>query len=349
MAPTVDDAVAARSQPAGLLKEATDTISANQTLTFTPYVRLVLPADGYVFWVKKSLVAPAVLNSFAMNEAPLNGVEYPSADYSFQVQGSVHYSVEIQQEETASLSINRVAFTSEDFVQGFNLVDPNVIYIATFRGIRFAFSGKGMFYEQMKLWHYEGNAVYSTMSTQVVDDPRTFHDRLIVSNSLPNWLSLQYYDPPYPVDVPMPKVPLYPSFLVPQNIQPPYGVVHIGPDDTSVDQAVPSYGPTLTSDQLARDRVRVTLYGLDAATSQDWFDATIGYLRDAGVMGLTNVPNLRDDKVTQRELFVIAMKKRIDFEVSYVQTRVRDQARQVIETVIPPTIEIATINVIPQE
>lgn len=342
--PTVDDALAARGQQAGLLKDSVDVGSSNQTLTFTPYVRLVLPADGYVFWVKKASVSLATLNSFAMNTALLDGIDYDSEDLSFQVQGSVHYSPELHQEESSNIAINRVAFTSEDFVQPFNAVGPDLIYIAEFRGIRFAFSTKGMFYEQFKLWHYEGNAIYPTMASQIIDSPTLFKPKLIVSNSLPAWLSLQYYDPAYPVDVPMPRVPLYPSFLVPQNLTPPYGAVHIGPEDTNVDQAIPSFGPTLTSSQLSRDRVRVTLYGLDNDTAQDWLDATIGFMRDARVMGLSSAPNIRDDKSTQRELFTIAMKKRIDFEVSYVSERVRDQSRTTIEKVLAPVFTAETIQ-----
>lgn len=344
MAPTVEDSIDARGQPAGLLKAAVDTISENQVLTFVPYVRLVMPYDGYVFWLKATDIGEsALLNAMGLNTTQLNSSEITSAIMPSTVQGSIHYAVDMRQEETANLAINRIAFTSQDHIQAFNTVGPNLIYIARFRGTRFAFSSKGMFYEQMKLWHYEGDAIYSTMESQIIDEPSLFNaNRVIVSNSLPAWLTLTYYNPLYPVEVPMPRVTLYPSFLALQNVRPPYGVIHIGANDTSADQAVPDFDSRLTNRQLSRDRVRVTLYGLDDNTVQDWFMATLGYLRDAGVMGLTNVPNIRDDKTTQRELFVIAQKKQIDFEVSYIQERVRDTARQMIETVIPPATTIQT-------
>lgn len=340
MAPTLDESGGGRDQIATLLKDATDTISREQTLMFEPYVRLVLPADGYVFWVRATQVNPAALyNVMAFNTVPFNATS-PGlvAMDGFPVMGSVHYQTALHQDETATVAINRMFFTSEDRIQRFNDVGPNLIYIATFNGIRFAFSSQGVFYEQDKLWHYEGNALYSTTSTQVVDDPRVFLDKLIVSNSLPAWLSLSHYAPPYPVEVPMPRVVVYPSFLVPLNLPPPFVSVHIGAEDTSADQAVPSLDRRLTQRQLARDQVRVTLWGLDNDTAQDWLMATLGYMRDAGVIGLCNDPIITDHKLTQDELLIIAKKKSIDFEVSYNQGRVRDVARQFIESVTTPII-----------
>lgn len=341
MAPTINDSLGARGPEAGLLKAALDTISHNQTITFEPYVRLVLPLDGYVFWVKATEVdESALLNIMGLNKDQLNISGVTAGIPNFTVQGSMHYAVDLRQEETASLAISHVAFASQSAIQQFQAIGPNMIFIGTFRGIRFAFSSKGMFYEQMQLWHYEGDAIYANMESQIVDDPSVFDgtNKIIVSNSLPAWLSLRYYAPPYPVEVPMPRVDIYPSFLVTQNIRPPYVVVHIGPEDTDVDQDIPYLNSLTDSTQLARDNVRVTLYGFDDDMAQDWLQAVIGYMRDARVMGLCNTPNLRDDKSTQRELFVIAMKKRIDFQVSYNQTRVRNVVRALIKTVVPKVI-----------
>lgn len=378
--PTVEDSLGARGQEASLLKDSLDTISKNQTLTFHAYIRVVLPLDGYAFWVKAIHVNKAAIpnilgvntttpnqmsngdvdtlftpgnaqgagpnmigvNTTTPNQVSIEGnsptpvpVPIPDDFYSFVVQASVHYATDIRQEETANIAINRVEVAAQSFIQQFNYVSPNLIYIASFRGFRFAFSGKGMFYEQMKLWHYSGDAVYPNMASQIIDVPSQLdQSKIIVSNSLPLWLSLQYYAPPYPVEVPIPALPLFPSFLATQNIRPPYGVIHIGPEDTSTDQTIPAFDRRLSSSALSRDRVRVTLYGLNDDTAQDWLIATLGYLRDARTMGLCNMPNIRDDKLTQRELLVIAMKKRIDFEVSYIQSRVRDQSRTMLEKII---------------
>lgn len=344
--PTVDESLGVRSQEAGLLKDAVDTLSKNQIIKFEAYIRLILPLDGYAFWVKASSVEEAALaNVMGINTTMAN--QPGSIDqgfFNFEVMGSLHYATELRQDETTNFSLNRAAFTSERHVQQFNHVSPNLIYITEFRGFKFAFSSKGMFYEQMKLWHYEGDGIYPTMATQVIDDPSLINpEKIIVSNSLPLWLSLYLYNPPWPVEITMPRIPLFPSFLAPQNLTPPYGVIHIGPDDTSTDQTIPVFDRTLSSTSLSRDRVRVTLYGLTDNVAQDWLAATLGYLRDAGTMGLCNMPNLRDDKAIQRELFVIAMKKRIDFEVSYTQKRVREVARAYIKKILPATILKGTL------
>lgn len=339
--PTVEEDNAGRDQIAGLLKAAADNISRNQQLLFEPYVRVILPADGYAFWVKsvQSNTKGALFNVMGFNTSQYNspGSESPALD-AFPVMGSIHYSTVLRQDEAATVAVNRVYFTSEDRIQRFNDVGPTLIYIATFNGIRFAFSSKGIFYEQDKLWHYEGNAIYSTMATQVIDDPRLLRNKLIVSNSLPAWLALTYYAPPWPVEVAMPRVPLYPSYLAPLNLPPPFGTVHIGADDTEAAQAVPSFDSKLNQSQLAFDKVRVTLFGTNNDVAQDWLMATLGYMRDAGFIGLSSDPIVRDEKFTQDELLVIAQKKTILFEVSYNQGRIRDVVRQLIESVSTPLI-----------
>ena len=54
-----------------------------------------------------------------------------------------------------------------------------------------------------------------------------------------------------------------------------------------------------------------------------------------GVIGIMNLPIVRDEKRTQSELGTLAMKKIIDYEISYHQNRVNTVARQVIKSTIP--------------
>ena len=49
---------------------------------------------------------------------------------------------------------------------------------------------------------------------------------------------------------------------------------------------------------------------------------------------MLNMPVIQDEKVTQPELGVIAMKKTITFEVSYYQQNIRNVARQLIESAL---------------
>jgi len=46
------EAATAKPQLASGLAQGVETISNYEQITFTLYVKLVLPLDGYVFWVK---------------------------------------------------------------------------------------------------------------------------------------------------------------------------------------------------------------------------------------------------------------------------------------------------------
>lgn len=338
--PTVEEAGASGSPLAAGLRQGERAIDQNQKVTFLQYNRLVLPVDGFVFWVAASLMTPGALNrSAAFNSAAFNTASFnesPQAgvqDNTLVARGSLHYSSDMEQTEEANYAINRVLFTSEQHIQGLNAVGPNTIYIATIDSIRFAFSSRSSFYRQAGIWHYVGNAIYSTMESQIIDDPADFNGKqVVVSNSLPAWLAINHYAPPYPVLLPFPTIPLYPSFAVPQNLRPPYGSVQIGEGDTDAIQGAPFLGRTLTHRQLVTDRVQVTLFGANNDAALTFQDASIGYATDTERFGIMNVPVVRDVKATQNELLTLAMKKRIGFEVSYYQESVRNATRQMIES-----------------
>lgn len=313
---------AAASLPLGTtLAAGVDQISSSQTVTFTKYVRLVLPLDGFVFWVAASMVSPsAVFNAMQFNGAPFNAgqaVAVPAP--TLTVPGSLHYATDMRQNEDETLAINRVVFTSEKPVDDFNGVGPNVMYIGTFQGVRFAFSQRKSFYYQASLWHYAGDAIYPDMETQIIDDPRGFDTHsLIVSNSLPVWLTLNKF------------MPMYPSFAVPANVLPPYGAVHIEPTNTTALQAFPSKDASGSHFQLVQDKVRLTTYGLRNNEALDFQDYVTQYSLDTDNIGIMNTPAFRDEKRTQVELGILAQKKTVEFDVSYYQTRIADVARQLI-------------------
>ena len=82
------------------------------TVVFTQYVRLVLPLDGFVFWIKTDLVTEsALLNAMQMNTAQMNAtLNVVSAMPTFTVKGSFHYSTQQRQEESEVAAVNTVAF-----------------------------------------------------------------------------------------------------------------------------------------------------------------------------------------------------------------------------------------------
>lgn len=349
----VDEAADTQGTPLeAAIKLGLDTLSLDQTITFVKYVKLVLPLDGYVFWVKASLVSSTALyNVMVFNAGLFNGAykkplstraaqEALEATYEVEVDGSLHYATRMAQDQEETLSINEVIFTSESSVDAFNAINPNVLYIATpddpkLEGIRFAFSARGNYYAQANIYHYRGAAIYADMETQIIDDISQINTRaLIVSNSLPIWLALNNW-PDYDFEPFKNNIPLYPSFLSPQNLRPPYGTIHIQPEGTEPLTQTPYLGKTYSHHQLCMDTVDVALWGCNNDAALTFIDFVNQYSVNWGILGLTNMPVVRDMKRVQVELTAIAQKKTIQFKVSYYQSVARSIARQLIKNVIP--------------
>jgi hypothetical protein len=256
--------------------------------------------------------------------------------------------VDKRQLEDETVAVNRVVFTTTEPVQRFNEIGPGQIWVGEQAGIRFAFSDSGPRFRVSGVYHYNGDAVYPALANILVpvgqELPKT---TLVVSNSLPMWLTLKAYNPIW-LNPPNPGITLYPSFLVPDNLKPPYGVVHIAPEGTEALQMAPNFGPTLpvgiaalgtvfgttpdtTHYQLASDRVRITLYGTTNQQALDWLDLVNRYSYDQDAIGIMASGVMRDEKRTQRELAMLAMKKTIEYRVSYYQTRANSVAQQLIE------------------
>lgn len=301
-----------------------DVIDLNQTVNFTLYKRVVLPADGFVFWVKADVLSPgASLNTSLVNQVPVNqpGLLSQSAP-SFQARGSLHHTTVNKQDPDESYSVHRMTFTSKDEVDKLGAIAPDEMYMALTDGQRYAFSTRSMWYRQAGLYHYSGDAVYPTMSTQVIDDPAQLDlSNQVVSNSTPIWLMLNQL------------FPIYPSLLVPDNIVPPYGVINITEEDTSPLQAGPWKDASGTRWQLMKDVVKIVTYGVRNDRILDWIDAVQEYtLANPSVMGVMNTPAVRDANRGQVEISAKAQKKEITFEVSYYQSRVLDMSRQLIRS-----------------
>lgn len=310
---TVNEAVGNTKPPLGALLEAgVNLLDASQTITFTLYKRMILPFDGFAFWVNVNLVTLA-----EGDPAPVT-----------TVQGALHFSTEMQQEEESTISLNTIVFTALAPCDLFQQIDPQWLYLASWQGARFSFSSQGKYFQQADLWHYVGVAVTSVMSTQIIDTQAQLDAlKLVVSNSLPIWINMPYYVPPYPGFV-CPIAKIYPSFLVPENEVPPYASVHIEDTVSLVETA--TLGPTLSSNQLTAETVRVIMYGVNNDDAITFLNFVIQYSFDWNFIGMMNMPIIRDEKLAQSEIQTIAQKKSIEFRVSYLQNSVRDIARQFI-------------------
>ncbi len=336
----VSEAVTAASQLGSVLRAGVEQISARQSIVFTKYVRVVLPLDGYVFWVNAAMVSPSAMpNTSVANSATPNAAALAGAPSTIAIEGSFHFEIARHQEETTTSDINRVVFTAENPIDAFDQISSSVLYLGTFDDgyngpVRFAFSQRRNFFQQADLWHYVGDAVYPDMESQIIDTPAGFDQRnVVVSNSLPIWLALNAMTPPiyWPAAQ---QIPLYPSFLVPQDIVPPWGAVHI--DETQALTSAPLIGQTLTHSQLVRDHVKITFYGARNFNAMDFIDyVNVMSEQDDAAFGVMNMPVMRDEKKTQSEMAVIAMKKSVVYDINYYQERVRDIARQLILHVIP--------------
>ncbi len=348
------EGASAKQNIAAALAGGVETLSLQQEITFTQYVRLVLPLDGFVFWVRSDLLtASALFNAFEFNKAELNESSVlAAAAPTITISGSFHYSTRVDQNEAETEANNTVIFTALSPVQQFNDLQPNILWIAEYGGdiegfdgpITFAFSARGRYYNAADLFHYSGTAVLPAFKANLINSADQLASReLWISNSLPIWLQLSNYVPPYYPEGFTCSLDLYPSFLVPDNLTPPYGVIHIGEEDTESDQAAPFYDSTLSEYSLAHDRVKVTLYGLTNEAALDFKSAVLQFSYDYNTIGIMNMPTMRDEKRIAQELGVIAQKKSIRFEVSYNQSILRDAARAYINSVIVNYLPNATV------
>jgi hypothetical protein len=331
------EALTAKNPMAADLAAGVEALSRVQEITFTRYIRLVLPLDGFVFWVNASIVSrsalvnAALVNKVEPNQSPETVVGAPT----FNAKGSMHYATDLRQEAGEYYGAERMVFTAEEPVNDLSAIAPGTLWIGEFEGKKFAFSSRSSFYMQADLFHYIGFAVYPDMLPQLIDDPSGFDStNVIVSNSLPAWLALNGRNPVYGFNTL--GITLFPSFLSPQNERPPFGTVDIPPESTRALASAPTIDPaTSTHTQLCAETVKITLWGTRNFNALDFLDAIYQYSSDFEAFGIMNIPTVRDEKRTQAELGTIAMKKSIEFEISYLQNRMNDIAVKLITSAVP--------------
>lgn len=300
------------------LYSGVEQLSNTQTLTFSKYIRQVISQDGFVFWVNTGQTMTAV--------------------------GSIHYATSQEQDEDQTIGMNTVLFTSENQISEFNAVNSGDLWIAEWMTpggqiLKIAFSRQGPYYPQSVLWHYSGFAVFPPMASQILQSAADLPTGPIVNDSLPIWLSL----PASLAAVPgsqAPTVPVYASFLVPENIVPPYIVAHVDPGSIKALGAFPILawpGTTaatnlydLPASQLMSDMVRLTFYGFTNQQAIQYLAALIEYSYETDAFGFQNSPAFQDEKRAQSEITAIAMKKTLVIKASYYQQTSDALARRLI-------------------
>lgn len=302
---TVNETSQSPNELAAGLQLAVGTISADQTLNFILYRRVVLPIDGYVFWV----------NCVNSPPSPL-----PASPLTFNVQGSLHYAQDSHQDSDATYSQQTAKFTATALVEEFGDIAPDTMYVTTMHnGTKLAFNGQIGRYDQAGLWHYVGRAVYGVQYSQIVENISDIDTtQQIVSNSMPLWLVMGTTD-----------IPLYPAFLSPFNLHPPYITADI--DGTEGVGQSPLYDSLTGQTQLASENVKFTFYGLNNLQVMNFQMALLNNSL-SGTYGIQNIPIPIDEKLTQSEIRTIAQKKSMILKTNYYQFAVRDIAQQMTET-----------------
>jgi hypothetical protein len=285
---------------AGQLQASLDagirSISADQEIEFIKYNRAILPVDGYVFWVRDANAIP------------------------IKTQGSLHYDTDQQQRADEIIGLNKVVFTTQSEVQDFNAIADQVVWIGAIDSIRFAFTSRGKKYKEAGTYHYRGDAIYPVMYPQILENPQ---DALnlggkIATNSMPLWLGLNAI------------MPIYPAYLVSSNLRPPYAAIDI--ESTEPLTAMPEKGSDSTSMQLVKDRVKIIVHGLRNDAAIDYLNYIIDQSLIYETMGILNSPSIMDEKRGQSELGILAQKKSLTFEISYMQSRNLATARKLISS-----------------
>jgi hypothetical protein len=306
-------------------------LSNDAVFPFTLYRRLVLPIDGYVFWVKASILPNypqsrgALYAKFPMGtkmfdalniQDPLTPVQL--ANYEFSADGSVHVSQELAQDTGATYVTQDVVFTTKNELTQFAAIAPDEMFIMTLpNGSQVAFGSQRMRYYLAGIWHYHGRAIYSALADQIVNDLNRINpDLQIVSNSLPFWLALS-----------TPQVAVYPAKLSPKNLEPPYITANV--KSTEGLGQTPYFDLTESQSQLVADEIEFEMIGLNNNAALD-FQRAILRNSHYGNYGIMNIPVPVDEKVEQVEFQVIGQKKTMQLKVNYYQTRVRAMSQRFI-------------------
>ncbi|HBY0037183.1 TPA: hypothetical protein MIM82_00995 [Klebsiella pneumoniae] len=305
--PSLSELQNAKTELNATLTQGLDDLSRFQVVTFTKYIRKVLPLDGFVFWVKASV----------LSEAPNNGPD------TVAVKGYLHLTTETIQDDEQLYDRNVVTFTAQADIDPFNDIGSEVLYIGEFFGVQFSFSRRTGLNEPANLYHYTGEAIFPHMRSQIINsaDDIDLSD-VVVSSSLPIWLTLNQY------------MPMFPAMLSTQNLSPPYATVKCS--NTSPIAGAFYLDEKQNQYQLVSEDVTLSVTGLRNASIEDFVryvqDYTTG---DTPEMGIMNIPVVQDERVTQNELNIIAMRKTIKFKINYYQQRMRDLSRRLITSAIP--------------
>jgi hypothetical protein len=311
---------------AGALSAGLDNIRYGQEIAFTPYIRLVLPIDGFVFWVRYDQVGAETLKDAGLLD---EGAQPITVDCD------IHMATSTDQSEDENIDVSNVVVTTKQEVRPFHDAIVTVMWLAESEGVRFAINSRKSFSQQANVFHYVGKTIYPAMMTQIIDDASQFNLReLVLSNSTALWLFIAS-DIHRAVWLPGFTFPLFPKYLIPDNLDPPYGVVSPLEGTIRGINLAPTYSLTFSRDHFVEEEVDIILYGCPHRIAADFVDSVLGYTLAETTFGIQNTPTIKDEPRQQTELSVLAQKKRINFKINFHQRVLRDMAIRLITKCVP--------------
>lgn len=284
------------------LFEGYQKVSGQQQITFTRYVEKILPIDGWRFWVKAELL---------QNEP---------APFSQVIPCSVHQSVNQTQEATKTNAITSIILTTNQEIENLKEIGQTALLIGEYKGSKFSFNVQSAFYDNANLKHYSGDAVYTENLDNFIDDIDNLDlENGIVTNSIPLFLTLN--------DI----VQIYPAFLVPTNLKPPYATIEV--KESKGIAAGATYNEFEDSRLAQWDRIELNIYGLRKKQLSDFLKYLETKQLETHAFGLYWLPSIQNQNIPQSEVNVLTNKKVLTFDVNYVIEDVRNNATAFIESI----------------
>ena len=296
------------SEQSEVLRQGIAQLSSNLHVTFTRYVASILPSDGFKFWVKASLI------------------EGETEPFTLSVAGSFHNSINQEQNEEDTPAVTAILFTTQYEIAEMQSVNSSTIWIGEYLGSRFSFTKRGRYYPEANVYHYYGDAILPRMESQIIDDLADLDiNDTIVSNSLPVWLDIDA------------TIDIYPSYLIPTNLPPPYIAVDI--DNTESITAGFTIDNYVNFDRPQKEKVSLTFFGFNRRKAAEFLNTVNQYCMSTDEIGIINTPVVNDEKAPQSDFNVIAQKKKAVFWVNY--------RLSVMDLVVRRMLAKATITITP--
>lgn len=277
---------------AGALQDGLDTVRQGQTISFITYERVILPYDGFVYWVKTG------------NEQTL-------------VASMVHDENELHHEDQNFRNDSGLIITTTEPLLDFSQDGLDTMSVFEYNNNLYVLRKTGYNSEQSGLFHNIARVIEPALRSILLDSKDDFlKKKAQFTNSIGLFvlLSCGYFEF-VSIDY-----PIYPEWLVPLNKKPPYITVGVtetealnnGFNTVNVDNSLFLVKP-------AKDYVDINLYGLDNNEALNFLVKLERWSLFYKKIGFLNMPRIKDEQLAQNEIGSLAQKKIIELEIFYYQ------------------------------